>query len=63
MYGGLEREVRAATVNGAAGAIIFVQNRPFSVMAFIVSGRRVTAIDVIADPERIASLDLSAFTR
>jgi RNA polymerase sigma factor (sigma-70 family) len=63
MYGGPEREVRAATVNGAAGAIIFVQNRPFSVMAFIVSGRRVTAIDVIADPERIASLDLSAFTR
>jgi RNA polymerase sigma factor (sigma-70 family) len=62
LYGGPEREVRAATINGAAGAIIFAQNRPFSVMAFIVSGRRVTAIDVIADPARVASLDLSAFT-
>jgi RNA polymerase sigma factor (sigma-70 family) len=63
LYGGPEREVRAATVNGAAGAVIFARNRPFSVMAFVVSGGRVTAIDVIADPARIASLDLSGFTR
>ena len=63
LYGSPEREIRAATVNGAAGAVIFVRNRPFSVMAFVVSGRRVTAIDVIADPARVHTLDLSAVTR
>jgi hypothetical protein len=31
-------------------------------MAFVVSGRRVTAIDVIADPTRVARLNLSAVT-
>ena len=62
LYAGPEREVRAATVNGGAGAVIFVQNRPVSVMAFVVSGGRVTAIDTIADPARIARLDLSALT-
>ena len=63
LFGRPEREVRAATVNGAAGAVIFVRNRPFSVMAFVVSGRRVTAIDVIADPASVDRLDLSALTR
>ncbi len=62
LYAGPEREVRAAMVNGGAGAVIFVQNRPVSVMAFVVSGGRVTAIDTIADPARIARLDLSALT-
>ena len=45
------------------GAVIFVRNRPFSVMAFVVSDRRVTAIDVIADRTRVDRLDLSAVTR
>jgi RNA polymerase sigma factor (sigma-70 family) len=63
LYGGPQREVRGATVNGVAGAVIFMRNRPVSVMAFVVSGGRVTAIDAIADPERIARLDLSAVTR
>ena len=62
LYGSPERAVRAATVNGAAGAVIFVLNRPFSVMAFVVSGLRVTAIDVIAHPARVARLNLSAVT-
>lgn len=62
LYAVPEREVRAATVNGGAGAVIFVQNRPVSVMAFVVSGGRVTAIDTIADPARIARLDLSALS-
>jgi RNA polymerase sigma factor (sigma-70 family) len=60
LYGGPAREVRAATVNGAAGAVIFLRNRPVSVLAFVVSGGRVTAIDAIADPARLARMDLSA---
>jgi RNA polymerase sigma-70 factor (ECF subfamily) len=63
LYGGKEREVRAAMVNGAAGAVIFEHNRPFSVMAFVVSDGRVVAIDTLADPSRIARLDLSSITQ
>jgi RNA polymerase sigma factor (sigma-70 family) len=58
-YAGAEREVRAATVNGAAGAVVFVGGRPSAIMAFVVRGGRVAAIDVLADPERIAKLDVS----
>jgi RNA polymerase sigma-70 factor, ECF subfamily len=56
------REVRAATVNGAAGAVIFVAGRATAIMGFVVRGGRVAAIDVLADPERIARVDLSAVT-
>jgi RNA polymerase sigma factor (sigma-70 family) len=63
MYGGPTREVRAATINGAAGAVIFVHDRPVSVMAFTVSDGKVIEIDALADPERIARLDLSAVAR
>jgi ketosteroid isomerase-like protein len=60
LYGGAGREARAATVNGAAGAVIFVKGRPVSVMAFVVADGKVIAIDVLADASRIARLDLSA---
>ena len=63
LCGGKEREVRAAIVDGAAGAVIFEHNRQFSVMAFVVSDGRVVAIDTVADPTRIARLDLSAITQ
>jgi len=60
LYGGPGREVRPANINGAAGAVIFVGNRPVSVMAFVVADGKVSAIDVLADRARIAGLDLSA---
>ncbi|HZQ31598.1 MAG TPA: sigma-70 family RNA polymerase sigma factor [Mycobacterium sp.] len=60
MYGGADRDVREATINGAAGAVIFMRNRPASVMAFTVVAGKVAAIDVLVDPERIQRLDLSA---
>src|ERR1700757_3004748 len=59
-YAGPEREVRAATVNGAAGAVIFVAGRATAIMGFVVRDGRVAAIDGLVDPERIAKLDLSA---
>lgn len=59
-YAGPEREVRAATVNGAAGAVVLVAGRAASVMRFVVRGGRIRAIDVLADPARIAKLDLRA---
>jgi RNA polymerase sigma-70 factor, ECF subfamily len=59
-YAGPEREVRAATVNGAAGAVIFVADRATAIMGFVVRDGRVASIDVLADPARIARIDLSA---
>ena len=59
-YAGPDREVRPATVNGAAGAVIFVAGRASAIMGFVVRDGRITAIDVLADPERIAKVDLSA---
>ena len=57
MYGG--REARHATVNGAAGAVIFVEGRAIAVMGFTVVAGRLAAIDVVADPARVGRLDLS----
>jgi hypothetical protein len=37
-----------------------MHGRPFSIMAFAVAGDRIVAIDILADPERLAALDLSA---
>jgi RNA polymerase sigma-70 factor (ECF subfamily) len=59
-YAGPEREARAATVNGAAGAVIFVGGRATAIMGFVVRDGHVAAIDVLADPQRIAKIDLSA---
>jgi RNA polymerase sigma factor (sigma-70 family) len=61
-YAASEREARPAIVNGAAGAVIFVAGAPTAVMGFVVRGGRITAIDVLADPERIARIDLRAVT-
>ena len=62
-YAAPEREVRAATVNGAAGAVIFVASQATAIMGFVVRDGLVAAIDVLADPERIANLDLSALDK
>jgi RNA polymerase sigma-70 factor, ECF subfamily len=59
-YASPEREARPAVVNGAAGAVIFVDGRPTAIMGFVVRGGRIAAIDVLADPARIARVDLRA---
>jgi RNA polymerase sigma factor (sigma-70 family) len=54
--------VRAALVNGAAGAVAFDGERPFAVLAFTVIGDRVVTIDVFNDPELVAKLDIHGIT-
>lgn len=49
---------RAAVVNGVAGAVVVTHGRLFSVMGFRISEDRITAIDALVDPERLAQLDL-----
>jgi len=52
--------VRPALINGAAGVVVTAQGRPLFVMAFTVAGGKIVAIDVLADPDRLQQLDLSA---
>ena len=58
-YSKLYPFVRSALVNGAAGAVIAPHGRLFSVMAFTVTNGRISQIDALLDPERLARLDLS----
>jgi RNA polymerase sigma factor (sigma-70 family) len=53
-------EQRRALVNGAPGCVTFRDGRPFAVLAFAVAGDRIVAIDILADRERLAALDLTA---
>jgi RNA polymerase sigma factor (sigma-70 family) len=52
--------VRPALINGAAGVVVAPGGRPLFVMAFTVTGGRIVAIDVLADPDRLPRLDLTA---
>jgi RNA polymerase sigma factor (sigma-70 family) len=57
-YSKLYPFVRPALVNGAAGAVVAPHGQLFSVMAFTVTNGKITQIDVLVDPERLAQLDL-----
>ncbi len=59
-YAGPERKVRAATVNGAAGAVILIDGAPTAIMAFMVRAGQIAAINVLADRARIARINVSA---
>ncbi|MGW0552344.1 sigma-70 family RNA polymerase sigma factor [Streptomyces altiplanensis] len=50
-------------VNGTPGVVATAQGRPLSVMAFTVRGDRITALDILTDPERLARIDLSVLGR
>jgi RNA polymerase sigma factor (sigma-70 family) len=58
-YSKLHPYVVPALVNGAAGAVIAPHGGPYSVMAFIVTDGKITAIDTLLDPERLEQLDLA----
>ncbi len=61
---GLGLVVRPALVNGVAGIVSWLPDgRPYSVMAFTVARGKIAEIDVLADPERLARLDLTAVQR
>ena len=50
---------RRALVNGAPGIVTIRDGRPFSVGAFTVKNRKIVEVDFLADPARIARLDLN----
>jgi RNA polymerase sigma factor (sigma-70 family) len=48
-------------VNGSIGIVsLRPDGRPFSVLGFTIAGGRIVEIDILADPERLSRLDLSA---
>ncbi|GAA2111947.1 sigma factor [Streptomyces synnematoformans] len=49
---------RPAVVAGAAGAVTYVDGKPVSVTAFTVTEGRITHIDILSDPVRLAALPL-----
>jgi RNA polymerase sigma factor (sigma-70 family) len=58
-YSRLYPFIRPALVNGAAGAVVTPHGHLFSVMAFTVTDGKITQIDALADPDRLAQLDLT----
>jgi RNA polymerase sigma-70 factor (ECF subfamily) len=53
--------VHPAVVNGGAGAVVTLRGRAASVIEFTIVNGRIVAIDALADPDRLAALDLSPF--
>ena len=58
-YARLYPFIRPALVNGAAGAVVAPHGQLFSVMAFTVTDGKITQIDALVDPDRLAQLDLA----
>ncbi|MGN9910430.1 sigma-70 family RNA polymerase sigma factor [Phytohabitans sp. LJ34] len=50
---------RLALINGVPGLIAMDGERVRSVMAFTIRGGKVTALDILVDPDRLARLDIS----
>jgi RNA polymerase sigma-70 factor, ECF subfamily len=48
-----------ALINGAAGMVSIRDGRPFSVTAVTIKGGKIVEMDILADPERLALLDLA----
>ena len=49
---------RRATVNGAAGAVVGHPGRPFAVVGFTVANGRITALDFVVDPAKLARVTI-----
>jgi RNA polymerase sigma-70 factor (ECF subfamily) len=52
-------EIRPALVNGAVGTVTLRDGRPFTIVGFTIRNRRIVEMDIVADPERLARLDLA----
>jgi RNA polymerase sigma-70 factor (ECF subfamily) len=59
VFNGRALAAHAALVDGAAGIVWSVGGRPRVVWDFLVDGDRVVAIDMIADPEHLAALEIT----
>jgi len=58
-YGHLARLTRPALVNGAVGVVVAPQGRLVRALRFTIANGKITEIDVIGDPARLAGLDVA----
>jgi RNA polymerase sigma-70 factor (ECF subfamily) len=56
MFANPAARLHPVVVNGGAGVVATVDDRPFSLLAFTVVGGYIVEIDAIADPERVSRL-------
>jgi RNA polymerase sigma-70 factor (ECF subfamily) len=59
LWSRVDLTMRRALVNGAAGMVTFLHGQPFSIAAVTIENGKIAEIDFLADPERIARLDLT----
>jgi RNA polymerase sigma-70 factor (ECF subfamily) len=59
MWARVDLTMRRVLVNGAAGIVTFLDGKPFSVAAVSIRNGKIVEMDFLADPERIAKLDLA----
>ena len=52
-------DVRPALINGAAGWVSLLDGELFAIGAFTLQNGRITAIDILLDPARLARVDLT----
>ncbi|ARF79236.1 RNA polymerase sigma factor SigJ [Kitasatospora aureofaciens] len=53
-------EARLVLVNGSPGVVSFADGRVLSVMSFTIHEDRITGLDILTDPTRLAALGLTA---
>ncbi|MGH2762358.1 MAG: RNA polymerase sigma factor SigJ [Thermoleophilaceae bacterium] len=53
-------DMRPVLINGAAGVVSLRDGEPFAVMGVTVRDGRIVEMDILADPERLRRLDLTA---
>jgi RNA polymerase sigma factor (sigma-70 family) len=59
MWSRVDLTRQRALVNGAAGMVMYLNGEPFSICAVTVKNGRLAELDFLADPERLAQLDLA----
>jgi RNA polymerase sigma-70 factor, ECF subfamily len=52
---------RPALINGAAGWVSLLDGDVFAIVALTLQNGRITTMDILLDPARLARLDLTAF--
>jgi RNA polymerase sigma-70 factor (ECF subfamily) len=59
MWARVDLTRQRAVVNGGAGMVMYLNGEPFSICAVTVKNGKLAELDFLADPERIAQLDLT----
>lgn len=58
IFSGRAAAARPALIDGTVGAAYAVAGRPVSVFRLAIVGDRIIGVEVVADPSRVAELDV-----